>query len=74
MRIELHRRSIRITPESAQDYAFFEDTLGLIKDGDFIELKRKNVTECVPPGVLKDTGIMEYLEAEVNENPSPAKS
>lgn len=68
MRIELHRKSIRIISESPQDAAFIEDSLGLKNNGDFIELKRKNKTACVPPGLLKTTESMEYLEAECNKH------
>ncbi len=40
MKFELFRRSIEITPETQIDVAFIEDSLGLNKVGDFIELKR----------------------------------
>jgi len=40
MKMEITRNSIRIIPESEQDEAFIEDTLGLKKEGDFILLTR----------------------------------
>ena len=40
MRIELDRWTIRIIPENEQDIAFVEDTMGLYKDGQVIELER----------------------------------
>ena len=64
MRIELHRRSISIISESPQDAAFIEDSLGLINEGNFLELKRKNIRTGPK---REDSGVMEYLEARVNE-------
>jgi len=40
MKIELDRWTIRIIPENEQDIAFVEDTMGLYKDGQVIELER----------------------------------
>lgn len=42
MQLDLERDRIRIVPTGKQDVAYIEDTLGLIKDGDTIELKRVN--------------------------------
>jgi len=40
MKIELDRWTIRLIPENEQDIAFVEDTMGLYKDGQTIELER----------------------------------
>lgn len=39
MKIQAKRDELRIVPETEQDLAFLEDTLGLIKDGDAVPLK-----------------------------------
>jgi hypothetical protein len=40
MKIELDRWTIKIIPENEQDVAFIEDTMGLYKDGQTIDLER----------------------------------
>jgi hypothetical protein len=40
MKVILDRFTIKIIPESDQDIAFIEDTMGLWKDGDEITLER----------------------------------
>jgi len=40
MKIELDRWTIKIIPENEQDVAFIEDTMGLYKDGQTIEIER----------------------------------
>jgi len=40
MKIEIDRWTIRLIPENEQDTAFVEDTMGLYKDGQTIELER----------------------------------
>jgi|GEM_PF-4986418 len=40
MKVVLDRFTIKIIPESDQDIAFIEDTMGLWKDGDEITLER----------------------------------
>jgi hypothetical protein len=42
MKIELHRDQLAIIPESAQDRAYLEDTLGLKTNGAIITLRRMN--------------------------------
>lgn len=39
MRIEARRDELRIIPETEQDLAYLEDTLGLFKHGDTAKLK-----------------------------------
>ena len=40
MNFELDRWGLVITPESEQDVAFLEDTMGLKQDGDYVKLRR----------------------------------
>lgn len=54
MKFELRRNGIVITPETEQDRAYIEDTLGLRNDGDVIPLRRNNAS-----GLLS----IAYLEA-----------
>lgn len=42
MRFKVERRGIEVIPESDQDVAYIEDTLGLKNDGDFVPLVRQN--------------------------------
>lgn len=53
MKFRLERKGILIIPESEQDVAFIEDTLGLERHGDSICLKRED-----------SMGIVECLRAE----------
>lgn len=41
MKIEARRDELKIVPETEQDMAYLEDTLGLVKDGDVVKLKMK---------------------------------
>jgi len=59
MKMEITRNSIRIIPEDEQDIAFIEDTLGLVKEDDFINLKRIS-----PLGL----DVIAYLEAKKEKN------
>lgn len=43
MRVAVKGREIRIYPEGDQEISFFEDTLGLNEDGDFVLLVRTSV-------------------------------
>jgi len=66
MRLEIHRYSIQIVPESdsvipyrdGRDTAFIEEVLGLRKSGDSIKLVRKNAFGL---------GCIAYLETERDE-------
>jgi len=40
MRIELKRNSLIIVPETDQDKAFLEDSIGLKTDGDKVDIRR----------------------------------
>jgi hypothetical protein len=40
MKLQVHRYTVVIIPESEQDIAFLEDTLGMKEDGDLIKLER----------------------------------
>lgn len=40
MKVELYRNRIQLVPETDQDVAFIEDTLGLTKGGNFVRLVR----------------------------------
>lgn len=42
MRLEINRKGILVIPNSEEDEAYIEDTLGLLNDGDSIPLKRIN--------------------------------
>lgn len=53
MKYKLERTGIRIIPETEQDVAYIEDTLGLKNHGDHIYLTRKD-----------QMGIVECLRAE----------
>lgn len=43
MKFELERKRILIVPQTEEDKAYIEDTLGLTNVGDSISLKRINV-------------------------------
>jgi len=56
MRIEIDRWTIRLIPESRQDVAFIEDTMGLYGDGDEIHLERIDA-EDEPFGFRLETDL-----------------
>jgi len=58
MKFELERKRILMIPQTEEDEAYIEDTLGLMKAGDSIPLKRKNV---------HNVGLIGYLEAQKEE-------
>ena len=42
MRFEIRRHGIAVIPETKEDEAYIEDTLGLRRDGDAVLLRRRN--------------------------------
>jgi hypothetical protein len=58
MKFELERKRILIIPQTEEDEAYIEDTLGLTKAGDSILLKRINAY---------NVGFLGYLEAHKEE-------
>lgn len=60
MKFEIRRHSIVVIPETDEDRAYIEDTLGLKKDGDALLLRRKNAM-----GI----GSIAYLET-IHEMPT----
>jgi len=45
MQMNVHRYGIDIIPETDEDTAYIEDTLGLENDGDFVKLVRRNAMD-----------------------------
>lgn len=43
MKFRIERYGIEVIPETDQDHAYIEDTLGLKKDGESVSLVRQNV-------------------------------
>lgn len=58
MKLELERKRVLIVPETDEDEAYIEDTLGLTKLGDTLLFKRVNA--C-------NKGFFGYLEAQKKE-------
>ena len=42
MKFEVRRFGIVVIPETKEDEAYIEDTLGLRKEGDYLHLQRRN--------------------------------
>lgn len=54
MKFTIDRDRIMVTPETKQDEAYIEDTLGLLHDGESVQLIRRNAMGL---------GCIAYLEA-----------
>jgi len=65
MKFEVGRALIRIVAESEQDVAYFEDTLGLRQDGDFINLCRQDYAANEYPSL--ETSIAKARVTEIPE-------
>ena len=64
MKIVLDRYTIKILPESIQDIAFIEDTMGLWKDGEGITLERIDASD-------EENGFR--LETDLSPKPAGAR-
>ena len=64
MRFEIRRGGIAVIPESKQDEAYIEDTLGLRRDGEYVRLIRRNAMGMSCMGLLETTRGAEGGEPE----------
>jgi len=62
MRINLHRDSLDVIPDSLTDEVFLEMVLGLKKEGDTVQAKR-----VAPMGLPLAWAYLEIKKAEVND-------
>ena len=63
MQFELDRWGVIITPETDQDVAFLEDTMGLKEHGDYVKLHRINSSKSTSQFVLETDIEIEKEEA-----------
>jgi len=71
MRIEIDRWTLKIIPETAQDIAYIEDTMGLCADGDEIHLERINA-EDEPLGFRLETDLPSLPKYNKKNLPHPS--
>ncbi len=64
MKFKIGRYGIDVVPETDEDTAYIEDTLGLKKNGDWIPLMRKNAYNLSGMGLLETTRQEEVVRLE----------
>lgn len=63
MQFQLTRTGLQVKPDTSQDEAFIEDTLGLKSNGESIRLFRRNLGQA--PG-----SVIDYLETDTSAPPA----
>jgi len=71
MKIIYDRYTIKLIPETEQDVAFIEDTMGLCSDGDTIDLERID-SEDVECGFRLETDLRKIPISKHNLPPHPS--
>ena len=72
MKLEISRSRILIEPETDQDVAFIEDTLGLAKEGNYLKLVREN--KLAKPDLLWLSTSTETEKEEVSKKHARRKA